>query len=360
MVNKKIVFYVIALFFGVNFNPSYAMDVKLLTLRAVQLLAGGFFIKKGLDKANESNEILKNPVCGEPMPPLVQEWARQELEKLHIPQADSIPLLSYGGGWAVINDKTIVNSAQEISKIEVMLQKKQVLQQGLSALSEKRLLLEKKDRYQKSVHIFPLIQKYSKNDCDKLDKDIISFKEKVDIIDKALAREAMSEKHEVCHLIHQDHKARIYAVAWMPLVVQAGACGLSYGVNRLLKVQSPKTWSDVIYRSLLAEASMTPKVTASYLGLKAYVRYQEKRADRFAYENAENRMQIEEFSKMWRERKEAFEESEGLVNAFENEKRVKHFLSDQNHPWCGDRAAMGKPYLDEWDRRHLAIEETHG
>jgi Zn-dependent protease with chaperone function len=80
-----------------------------------------------------------------------------------------------------------------------------------------------------------------------------------------------------------------------------------------------------------------PKVVMIAVGNCFYSRYHETQADMFACENAESRLELEEYATWFRKRKHGGEVDFPLL---------------MTHPLNDDRAAMIEAYLDKWDAEH--------
>src|SRR5260221_13762958 len=85
------------------------------------------------------------------------------------------------------------------------------------------------------------------------------------------------------------------------MAVEALSFGATLAFRKLCNIQEPKTLVKTILRSSVAIGSIVPKAFMSVISSILLHRYHESRADKFACEHAESRLELEEFAKWHKE-----------------------------------------------------------
>lgn len=160
------------------------------------------------------------------------------------------------------------------------------------------------------------------------------------------ARNTMSLKHELAHVIYKDFQHGAYALVAIPLAVEAVSFGATSVFRKLCNIEEPKTLIKTMLRSSAALGSIVPKSLLSAALLISFWRYREKRCDKFACEHAESRLELEEFAK-WHKENES-------PHATGNRRdiRLAEFEKDPVHPAPVDRKEMVEEYIAQWDAAH--------
>jgi hypothetical protein len=367
--NKRIIACLISSLFLGAFKPAVAMHGKVL--RGVQVLTGGSLVVAGATLSYQMKKQKESPVYGVPMSPVVQQLIRVDLNKLGVATADSVPLLHLptDNGWAVVGDKAVVCSRSEAYILENALLAK------ANFLEAHDKLIATRDQWKRENEIIKNIPSevlrtsrardyyHSSDEFDALDR--LSHKIQLGIVacDKDIARSKTTVKHECKHYLNQDTKKRMEALVAIPVAVQAGCSTLTYGLNKLLNIEPPKTVLRTLLRSALSVGAIMPKTGISFVGLILYTRYQESEADRFACERAESRLELSERVAEFKEDEKNAKNSamQYMSNFADMDKksqdrlvRLFEFIIDKKHPYSGDRAAMAQEYLDKWDAEHKA------
>jgi hypothetical protein len=300
--NKKIILSVLAsLLLGIV-KPVVAMHAK--ALRVVQVGTSAVVIGVYCKNAYNLHEEMQKPINAPEAPEKVKHMVHKGLAKLNVPNYEQVPVLqaSYQGSpWAVLSDKVVVVDS-------------------------------------------------------KIAEAIVSGDEKI------IAQGEAIKKHEFKHLLNGDAQKRVYAQIASPCVVQAVSSGLTYSFNKVVGRQQPKRILPLVGRSLVAVGAMGPKLFMSGLGFIAYIRYQEAQADKFAYEHAESREELEAFKGFFDDLAEENQQKMLMVGQYvvagETKRnvmmRIAHFIQDSAHPLPDDRSAMAQEYLDKWDAEHKA------
>ncbi len=284
--NKKQIAILLSVAF---FSAKSLIAMHAAIFRAVQAATSGVVIGAGAKLAYMNHKeyddieiVMQGCLASAP----VTHFVHEELRKLNVPHYEAVPVVYRSGGFllfGVYNDKVI----------------------GINKKSAEAIVSGDVEMFEK---IKPIM------------------------------------KHEAKHLLNKDYKkAMIYAPVVIPCSVQAISSGLTYGFNKGFNRQVPRSVRAVICRSLMATGAIIPKFIVSSFGLITYCRHQEREADRFAYEHAESREELEIFKKIWD--KEA-------LNYIGSSAVLREFIDDPFHPRSAVRSAMGQEYLDKWDAEH--------
>lgn len=161
-----------------------------------------------------------------------------------------------------------------------------------------------------------------------------------------IARERMVLWHEFGHIAHKDYQNGTYALVAIPMAVEALSFGVTSAFRKLCNIQEPKTLAKTVLRSSAAIGSIIPKAFISIVSTMLLHRYHESRADKFACEHAESRLELEEFAK-WHEKRES-----PYATGSRNDIRFAEFEKDPSHPAPVDRKEMVEAYIDQWDAAH--------
>lgn len=328
------------LFFLGSFKPAVAMHGKVL--RGVQVATSGAVIVTGAKRAYDMNEELKKEVVGTPASLPVQQFVRDRFCELNVPKAKEMPVYFdlTVSSWAVVNDKAVVVNPNVAVSLESSLE-------GTDDLAQ----------------VIASCKKVFGNDCRSVIDGEKAVKALDDLFARDIARNSVVLRHEAHHAINQDAHGTMYAQMVIPIVVQAGCSTVTCGVNKVCGIKSPTKWSWTIMRSGLAVGGIAPKIFFGGVGLLAYMRFFEKRADKGACENAKNDLELKEFYTFFKEIEEPFEKvdlsaiPQWISEDEYNKKhllRLIHFTRDPVHPYPGDRAAMVQGYIENWDAEHSA------
>jgi hypothetical protein len=352
--NKKHLTCSILAIFLLACKPSFAMYGAIFkAARAVgvtTLPVCGLYLFNKQDKTEQKRLELISETA-------IDTWGKEKMKQLKVPNAESIPFI-YGFGWATGREKFIMVPRSESYQIS------------------KALELKNKS----SLGNFFYKIRFLGDDPDK-----------------KIALHSMLLKHEIGHIIKKDDSNAVYALATMPVAVEALSFGVTSAFRKLCNIQSPKTFVKTTLRSCSALGAIVPK---ALIGSAAYIfsnRYKEARADKFACKNAESRLELEEFEKFFQKptndslkekdvgslmfyylltgrfdnipkgvRKEFIEYTEkGLLEMSRqlndpdiSEKRknilknILHVANDPDHPHHQKRAENVRKYINKWDAEH--------
>ena len=174
------------------------------------------------------------------MPKVVRLWVRKKLEG-HIPNPDSIALKVSGihKGWSVLDGKV------------------GIIKCGSCKIDE----------------LAKALTFCSKN----MNSSITSYEQKV------IDSNSFNIKYLISLLRNKYMKKSLVASALTPLAVQTFCSTLSYGAKKIFGMNSfPKTFPDLIVRSLLTLGSIFPKTGMCRVGFDLYDCRQAWKADRYA------------------------------------------------------------------------------
>jgi hypothetical protein len=317
--NKNYLQYALILLFT-YMSPSFAMGGNVFKL--TRLVGVTTLPAYGLYKANKAKNDAKEYVEGleivEECP--VKNWFDEEKKKLDIPSLETVSLVKspdwMGCEWAANNNVVIIDRNRK-NRLNDML------------LGD---LEEEKNIYLKTT----------------------------------IPQNAMVLKHEFGHIVYKDGQNTRYALAIIPVGIELLSFGATTAFRKLFNVQNPKTLLQSRLRSCCSIGAIVPKM---WMGSAAFIvgkRYQEYRADKFACEHAESRLELEEFAKYFKTYefsdsdletwiKRGFitqDEAIALKNKSNMQLRWEDFKKDKNHPARIDRVEMIEGYIDQWDRDH--------
>jgi hypothetical protein len=293
IMNKNYLKYAALMLLFTYMSPSFAMGGNVFKLTRFvgvgTLPAAGLLLTYKIDEIRQENHKELNPITDEPL----QEWFKEQKEQLNIPNSESI-LLKKGKPWSAFADK-------------------------------------------KKGHVT-----ISSDDAFVLNHALINQHKNI------IARDSMTLKHELGHIVHKDSENRKYALAAIPIGVEALSFGITKGLRKLCNIQQqPKTFLKTTLRSCVTVGAIVPKALANVVAWISFCRYQETQADKFACEHAESRLELEEYIK-------DYKESENYLWASKSRLKVRLLdaLQDPMHPAPVDRKEMGESYLVQWDREH--------
>jgi hypothetical protein len=273
------------------------------------------------------------------MPIRVKKLVFKELDKNNIANIESIPLIQVPDSfdWGVINGRSIACSCDLAKTLE-------------KALEDKELLVKQCNDYE--------IQSICLTNKQEL---LYEMQKKIKACDIVIAFSIYALKHEIKHYIKEDLKHEMYVVGILPILIQLGYSGFVYSFNKMLNIKPPTRWYSTLFRSSLSVASMKPKMMLNFIGIALYNQHQEREADRFACEHAENRLELQVAYDYHKNTQISYEEDLlkkmpklSAQSELLKEKiiRLFYFFEDEQHPYYADRAAMVKKYLNKWDAEH--------
>jgi hypothetical protein len=278
--NKNYPKYVAVMLSFAFINPSFAMGGKVFKLaRIVGITASPAY---GLYDAYVLNKHIEDSYDNVEhfSDAAIEEWGREKMKQFKVPHAESIVFDHYYG-WGT-SGKIIYVPTDESNELNKALKNKE---------------------------------------------------------DRIIAYHLAALKHEIGHIINKDPQHKVYAKAMIPLGVEA----LSFGATKIFRKvgnisPQPKTFLKTGLRSCFAIGAIMPKLFMSRLGLSEFSKYQEARADKFALEHAESRLEFEELIKRYSKKPILLDISE--------------LFKLPTHPTHDDRKAMVEKYKDKWDKDH--------
>ncbi len=302
IVNKNYPKYAALMLLFVFINPSFAMGGKVFQL--TRIIGIGALPVLGLRDAYRSNKAIEKN--SEESPSIaevsIKEWGRKKMERLNFPNADSITF-EYGPGWSVAGKKITVPDSE-------------------------RAVLDEALEFHKSY--------WSK----------IGFLQ--ENRDEIIAWHSMLLNHEVGHVINKDSQNVPYVKVAIPVGIEALSFGMTKALRKVCNIeQKPKTFCTTILRSSFAVGAIVPKAFANLIVGILHRRYVETRADRFACEHAESRLELEQFAEFFKKGK-----IPKLASKSRLEVRLLEAMRDPMHPAPIDRLEMVESYIDKWDRDH--------
>lgn len=243
-----------------------------------------------------------------PMPKRVEEFAKKRMEKVGVPRAQSMPMSTQiiVKDWAATYDRVLLAGEKSLNELD-------------KALS----------------------------DNDK----------------KVIARHNIILTHEASHVINEDVKKFILVGPVVASGLQMVSSTMSYAFNKTCGIENPKTWLRTLARSSMAIGSIVPKLGLTGIGIIAYQRHREAMADKFACENAETRLELEEFRDFFREHEDILKKHAPALHPSIEQNEVNQqrwlrlvaFNKDHVHPYPSDRADMVQKYIDNWDAEHKEV-----
>lgn len=294
---------------------------------------GGWYIAHQLDEDEKSSaeQLKKLFEIVRPFPDAVDNWGKEKIKKLNI--ADEEISLQYGSGWKSTAKAIHISPLDAFSLNNALITREKIKKTRPEILKERNAL------NQNNIYHRELIKSYDEimSASDALLKECDEEEAKCSII----------LKHEAGHHVHGDVKNQNIIFGSFLIGTEIVSFGTTYGVNTLVKRNKvPKTLMSTVARSSLAVGAIIPKVVINLGGFFLYKRHREKKADQYAYEHAESRLELQAAI-------DDIKDHEGDWGTSDRRKVwLLEAMRDPIHPCPQDRRKMPEKYLLKWDAEH--------
>lgn len=322
---KQWVYGLLMVLLGVN-QALFSMNAKKVVFYAAKGFGCAAVPSWILYNSCKAYKEYKNYSPNSPMPRLVEDFARNRMQELNFPGAQSVfvDTISYSS-WGAMGGKGLVAGDDEVNQLNSALLLRELYRASLEDLSLCTILF----------HDAPQP-------------------------DKIIARDGALLAHEVSHLFREDGKKALLINPLIAVATQGVFSSVSYGFNKLCGIGMPKTWLRVLLRSFCSVYAIGSKKFITSLGIVAYSRYCESLADKFSCENPQSREGLEEFQRYFKNIQDEVEKwADPLPVDFNQSSSNKRrwfrfvdFARDPHHPYPGDRVDAIQQYIDKWDEDH--------